>query len=60
VGAGDDRFRVPNEQMHQRLVRAHMPHSSFRIYPGTHGVDLWVEHAPEWIALATQQLAPAQ
>jgi S-formylglutathione hydrolase FrmB len=60
VGVDDDRFRTPNEKMHRQLARARMPHSAFRVYPGNHGVDLWVEHAPEWIALATKQLAPAQ
>lgn len=60
VGASDDHFFTPNQQMHRALVKAHMPHSTFRVYPGSHGVDLWVQHAPEWIALATKQLAPAQ
>ena len=60
VGASDDRFRLPNERLHRELARVRMPHSSFRIYPGNHGVDLWVDHAPEWIGLATKNLAPAQ
>ena len=60
VGAGDDHFLTPNQKMHRTLVKAHMPHSTFRVYPGSHGVDLWVAHAPDWIALATKQLAPAQ
>src|SRR4051794_5040581 len=60
VGAGDDRFLSPNQKMHRALVKARMPHSTFRVYPGTHGVDLWVDHSFDWIALATKQLAPAR
>src|SRR4051812_195467 len=60
VGAGDDRFLSPNKKMHRALVKARMPHSTFRVYPGTHGVDLWVDHSFDWIALATKQLAPAR
>jgi enterochelin esterase-like enzyme len=60
VGADDNHFLTPNQKMHRTLVKARMPHSTFRVYPGSHGVDLWVNHAPDWIALATKQLAPAR
>jgi S-formylglutathione hydrolase FrmB len=60
VGADDDHFFTPNQKMHRALVKAHMPHSTFRVYPGSHGVDLWVEHSADWIGLATKQLAPAR
>jgi S-formylglutathione hydrolase FrmB len=60
VGADDDHFLTPNQKMHRALVKARMPHSTFRVYPGSHGVDLWVDHSADWIGLATKQLAPAQ
>jgi S-formylglutathione hydrolase FrmB len=60
VGADDDHFLTPNQKMHRALVKAHMPHSTFRVYPGSHGVDLWVDHSADWIGLATKQLAPAR
>jgi S-formylglutathione hydrolase FrmB len=60
VGADDDRFLTPNEKMHKQLVRDRMPHSTFRVYPGSHGTGLWMDHAANWIGLATKQLARAR
>jgi S-formylglutathione hydrolase FrmB len=60
VGAGDDRFLVPNEQLHSELKRVKLPGTTFRVYPGTHGVGLWEDHATEWIGMAASQLSPPQ
>lgn len=60
VGAGDDRFRTDNERLHRELRGAELPGTTFRIYPGTHGVGLWEDHAPHWIAMATKQLRRAR
>jgi S-formylglutathione hydrolase FrmB len=60
VGAGDDRFRADNERLHHELAHVKLPGTKFRIYPGTHGVELWVDHANDWIGLATKQLRRAR
>jgi S-formylglutathione hydrolase FrmB len=59
VGAGDDRFRSDNERLHRELAHVKLPGTRFRIYPGTHGVGLWEDHAHDWIGLATKQLRRA-
>jgi S-formylglutathione hydrolase FrmB len=60
VGAGDDRFRADNERLHRELAHVKLPGTKFREYPGTHGVGLWEDHAPDWIGLATKQLRRAR
>src|SRR4051812_1574811 len=60
VGSGDDRFRADNERLHRELRHVKLPGTKFRIYPGTHGVELWLDHANDWIGLATKQLRRAR
>jgi enterochelin esterase-like enzyme len=60
VGAGDDRFRSENERLHHELAHVKLPGTKFRVYPGTHGVGLWLDHADAWIGLATKQLRRAR
>ena len=57
VGSDDKRFRPENQQLDEELAEARVPHL-FRIYPGAHSQPLWSLHAPAWLALALDHLAP--
>jgi S-formylglutathione hydrolase FrmB len=59
VGKGDTRFRAENEQLHDELQRAGVPHV-FRLYPGGHEQRVWTSHARAWLALALDHLARAR
>jgi enterochelin esterase-like enzyme len=56
VGRDDTRFRAENEQLHDELAAARVPHL-FRLYPGAHEQRVWTAHARAWLGLALQHLA---
>jgi S-formylglutathione hydrolase FrmB len=57
VGTGDRRFRPDNERLYRELAAAKAPNITFGLYQGQHG--LWRAHAPSWLALALDAIAPA-
>jgi putative tributyrin esterase len=59
VGRGDATFRAENEQLHDELVAARVPHV-FELYTGAHEQSLWVRHAVTWLGLALKHQAPAR
>ena len=59
VGRGDRRFRAENEQLHDELLSAGVPHL-FRLYPGAHEQRVWTAHARAWLALALEHLTRAR
>lgn len=51
-------FTAENQQFDSELTAAGVPHQ-FAVYPGGHDTALWLAHAPQWLELALQALAPA-
>jgi S-formylglutathione hydrolase FrmB len=56
VGTRDQRFRPDNERLNRELSAARVPNVTFGLYQGRHG--LWQIHAPAWLALALDAIAP--
>jgi enterochelin esterase-like enzyme len=56
VGESDSRFLAENEQLHQELLRAGVPHV-YAVYPGGHNSAFWTSHMDGWIGAAASQLA---
>jgi enterochelin esterase-like enzyme len=59
VGDGDRRFLSENLRLDRELTEAGVSHV-FRIYSGGHTQALWAKHAPGWLSLALDRLAPPQ
>jgi len=59
VGDADPHFLPENEQLHQELLRARVPHT-YAVYPGAHAGSFWAEHEEDWIHRAVQALARAR
>lgn len=52
-------FTAENVQFDSELTAAGVSHQ-FAVYPGGHNTGFWLAHAPQWLALALQALAPAR
>lgn len=52
-------FTAENERFARELTSAGVPHR-FAVYPGGHTTALWLAHAPVWLRLALDALAPAR
>jgi putative tributyrin esterase len=59
VGDADSRFLAENEQLHDELLKAHVPHT-YAVYPGGHTRSFWAAHENDWVGDAVSELAPAQ
>jgi enterochelin esterase-like enzyme len=58
VGDADGHFLAENEQLHDELLKAHVPHT-YAVYPGGHTRAFWAAHESDWIGDAVEELTPA-
>jgi enterochelin esterase-like enzyme len=58
VGDEDPHFVPENEELHQELLAAKVPHV-YAVYPGAHTGSFWAAHEQEWIGMAVEHLAAA-